>query len=726
MKQSGDTLARLINAALALALALAAGIGVVHWSADVQSNAQFLENLPATATAGIIDGPVKLVGKVVAAERVLHAPHSKKPCVYYNADISNEDSRTYDVRSQRFQIDDGTATVWIDPQDQHELFDLETRDKGQTQGRRWGETRLEVGHSVVVVGFASQRAGDWTITFGTEQLPDATIARPGRSLGHSTWMAGTILAALGVCALAFAPVVISLFVPLRLLWAFAAVVLLTCGCLTYSLFQTSRQASLVAHQHLVSKERSARTEVTTALGQDARGWRGNWNTLPKLAADLPAPTRARVMALHGTLAREASAFANMVSGTAARRLLRTLPDAPTVTATASPPPPNSSTLPGLALITLFLLWTGAWLRAVFGKFKLVRLIENLPTSHVAGVAYGPTELATQVHAPAQSTLTSPMTGTPCVSYTYTVERNHGRSDQPDWTTETRTSDHLPLVLADHTGTIGVHLAQNRYPVSMTTAEVAGDRREREWVLEADAKLYVLGYANVDPAHSSRLRIDSTAPDFPFLIEANPETQVHRDQFTGALAALSGIVCLLVLCAAMACSMAGWTGHYSYVAQLAMALAVLGAGFVLFTANDLVFLRSLVRRAAANIDVVRNKRNDLIPNVLAVFQRQSKHESNVLGPITAFRDAFQSKPTAAYGTQVKQLRVLREDYPALRSDKQLRELLNTLTRLENELTLIRRGYNRQVESYNTRQGQFPVVILAKILGLAPAPYFDQLT
>ena len=57
----------------------------------------------------------------------------------------------------------------------------------------------------------------------------------------------------------------------------------------------------------------------------------------------------------------------------------------------------------------------------------------------------------------------------------------------------------------------------------------------------------------------------------------------------------------------------------------------------------------------------------------------------------------------------------EQDPDLKSHELTRSLLDKLTTLENEISLMRVGYNDSVERHNTRIQRFPEVILAKVLG-----------
>ena len=67
--------------------------------------------------------------------------------------------------------------------------------------------------------------------------------------------------------------------------------------------------------------------------------------------------------------------------------------------------------------------------------------------------------------------------------------------------------------------------------------------------------------------------------------------------------------------------------------------------------------------------------------------------------------------------------LREAYPELRGDRLTGDLMRRLTLLENEIALMRQGYNDAVERYNTRIALVPEVLLALAFGFREASSFQ---
>ena len=65
--------------------------------------------------------------------------------------------------------------------------------------------------------------------------------------------------------------------------------------------------------------------------------------------------------------------------------------------------------------------------------------------------------------------------------------------------------------------------------------------------------------------------------------------------------------------------------------------------------------------------------------------------------------------------------LAEAYPKLKGETLMRELMTSLTRMENEVALMRAGYNDSVELYRSTKSRIPEVILAKLFSFEDAQF-----
>ena len=67
--------------------------------------------------------------------------------------------------------------------------------------------------------------------------------------------------------------------------------------------------------------------------------------------------------------------------------------------------------------------------------------------------------------------------------------------------------------------------------------------------------------------------------------------------------------------------------------------------------------------------------------------------------------------------------LAENYPQLRASENMQQLQEELTSTENKVSFSRQGYNDSVMLYNTKQQEFPAVLIAKMFGHNEAALFE---
>ncbi len=102
-------------------------------------------------------------------------------------------------------------------------------------------------------------------------------------------------------------------------------------------------------------------------------------------------------------------------------------------------------------IVFFCFATGSFFWG-FTRLRRKRLIENIPTSTIRGLALGIVELAGK--AKKENLFKSPFTGTDCVFYRYTVERYQGSGKNARWVrVASGDTSYCPFWLDDGTGRI---------------------------------------------------------------------------------------------------------------------------------------------------------------------------------------------------------------------------------------------------------------------------------
>jgi LemA protein len=135
-----------------------------------------------------------------------------------------------------------------------------------------------------------------------------------------------------------------------------------------------------------------------------------------------------------------------------------------------------------------------------------------------------------------------------------------------------------------------------------------------------------------------------------------------------------------------------------------------------------------------------RRADLIPNLVNTVKGYAAQESSVLLGVTEARakvGSIQATPElvndpaafakfqAAQGelsSALSRLLVVTENYPALKSDQNFRDLQAQLEGTENRITVARNRYIQAVQSYNVTVRQFPGNLTAMIFGYKPKPNF----
>lgn len=150
--------------------------------------------------------------------------------------------------------------------------------------------------------------------------------------------------------------------------------------------------------------------------------------------------------------------------------------------------------------------------------------------------------------------------------------------------------------------------------------------------------------------------------------------------------------------------------------------VLGSAYV-SRRNQMVIKRETVNAAWAQVDVVLQRRADLIPNLVQTVKGYAVQEQTVFGDIAAARAALVGAKTpqdkiAANGqldSALSRLLVIVENYPQLKSDQNFMRLQDELAGTENRIAVERRRYNDTVQDYNTYISLFPNSLVASFAG-----------
>jgi LemA protein len=143
-------------------------------------------------------------------------------------------------------------------------------------------------------------------------------------------------------------------------------------------------------------------------------------------------------------------------------------------------------------------------------------------------------------------------------------------------------------------------------------------------------------------------------------------------------------------------------------------------------NQMVVKSQAVSAEWSQVDVVLERRADLIPNLVETVKGYATQEQTVFGDIAKARSALlgaqsPSERIAANGQlegALGRLLAIAENYPQLKSNENFLRLQDELAGSENRIAVERRRYNETVQDYNTYIGLFPNNIFAGWAGFKP--------
>jgi LemA protein len=149
------------------------------------------------------------------------------------------------------------------------------------------------------------------------------------------------------------------------------------------------------------------------------------------------------------------------------------------------------------------------------------------------------------------------------------------------------------------------------------------------------------------------------------------------------------------------------------------VALLVGGAYVSSRNQMVTKNEAVKSAWAEVDVVLQRRADLIPNLVETVKGFAAQEQTVFHDIASARAALLGAQTptdkiAANGQldgALGRLLLIVENYPQLKSNENFLRLQDELVGTENRIAVERKRYNDTLQDYNTYIGLFPNNIFA---------------
>ena len=153
------------------------------------------------------------------------------------------------------------------------------------------------------------------------------------------------------------------------------------------------------------------------------------------------------------------------------------------------------------------------------------------------------------------------------------------------------------------------------------------------------------------------------------------------------------------------------------------IALLIGGAYVSGRNQMVTKNEAVKSAWAQVDVVLQRRSDLIPNLVETVKGFAAQEQTVFHDIASARSALLGAQTpadkiAANGQldgALGRLLLIVENYPQLKSNENFLRLQDELAGTENRIAVERKRYNDTLQDYNTFVLKFPNNLYAGFAG-----------
>lgn len=156
----------------------------------------------------------------------------------------------------------------------------------------------------------------------------------------------------------------------------------------------------------------------------------------------------------------------------------------------------------------------------------------------------------------------------------------------------------------------------------------------------------------------------------------------------------------------------------------LVVAAIAAALGIYYYNSFVVKKNMIGQAYSTIDVMLQRRADLVPNLVTLVERYMRHEKAVLTRIAELRamavdrrGSLDSR-MAADGEMdrlIGRVMLQVEQYADLRADAQVARLAASLESMEGQIAASRHAHNAAVMVYNTYLEEFPRNVAAWFFG-----------
>jgi len=727
-------------------------------------NFRKLERIPLTNISGSVDGEVQLSGVALKFNETVQTPDSHKEALYYRYTLEEEYRDSDGDRHWRTIKDESASVDFLlnDNDGQALLVASRLANSGiswivnQSSQRRIGDWRhtewtIMPGEKINVIGWMQNKtgnAGNSEVLFTKEGnyvpiISERSVESARRSMGSMAMLniwAG-ITASVFLCfAILFSMRRHKVVVFLVLVTSVSSVLLLQLGLeslrlnvadgakrVTSNLESTHMAISDVFAEHgrfynpVSDQGFDTKDAWFNGLSVREKDKLNNWRITAfevryrylKQVAQFPEAQYAAVMGLDNIPQIRLPEDLQLIADERVSGLLLTRTDR------------NQF----LILLGLLIMVVFSWLG--FRTIRFKRMQENVVATKVGGVSYGLAETNGKLiplnnHDNTSKTLIGPLSKLECCWYHYIVKEKRGSGKKASWVTIKNIKRSVDFRCEDATGSIYIDAGDAEFITRHSVSDLGINRRYYEKSIRPNDQLYVFGLANITSEIKGDELCFSKPEKAPFIVSNYSEEEVKFFKGTKGLLLLSLGISLMFLCSIW---VAGSQGNFSsidfFLASLsAPALSLMM--MILFMYNDLIFLKKRCDRNFSNIQVALKKRFDLIPLLIDVINEYFSHEKKLQEELANIRlsnfeanDELSVKnvndslnQNAGVLKQVRN-RISVEAHPDLKAINVVNELDKRLVHVENEIELIRTGFNNAVTEYNTRIAIIPDVFIAKI-------------
>ena len=166
----------------------------------------------------------------------------------------------------------------------------------------------------------------------------------------------------------------------------------------------------------------------------------------------------------------------------------------------------------------------------------------------------------------------------------------------------------------------------------------------------------------------------------------------------------------------------------YVLLIAVAIIILVVVvWYISTSNKLNRAVVKIEESLSGIDVALTKRYDVLTKMIDVVKAYTKHEKETLFKVIELRENMslkeKSEANHVMDENLKQINIVAENYPELKSSENYVTLQQSITDVEEHLQAARRLYNSNVSLFNQQLVSFPTSAVAKNKGMTKKEFFE---